>query len=823
MQTLDDQLEWEKHLRELGLSKVQAQLEEAQAQGRLTDTPLGTGVLRRYVIKLSGRLSKEITEDLGRPGKAKAYSPLLRDLDPDSVAFIAIATALNNLARQDGDEAPLLSTVGHAIGRRIYSEIALAKFRDLAPDLFDTLNRDLAKKMSRDQRHRMTIFRMQAKKNGLELPEWTAHQKLQVGIFLLSLMEHPFDTEYDHIVEQFKGHNGKNVVYKLRISDHVFRIHSAIHAQIIAVSGFTMPCIHPPEDWTGEHNVGGFRGALKIRAPRFFKGSEAEWSIMQKYGHNPAVALRMLNIHQRVGWKVNPYIRDILHGISTAGNAAYTIPKQIDLASNHEEPVRPEWLDRHDGGVMTENQATEFKLWKARRRDWHTDIRISTRLEQRFRNVMRAAQDMSKYDRFWYVFQVCRRGRMYPVSGPLNPQGSDMQKAILHFADGYDMHDPMALFMFKLTLASKFGIDKLSPAACVKWVDDNECDIVRAAIRPLDKDAFKWWTSADSPLQFIAYCDEYRRYLEDPVGFRGRLSASMDGTCNGLQNYSAFGRDEVGGRAVNLISDESGVPNDIYGDVAKAAYKRLLAMPDSPIRNSWLQHGFNRKLTKTSVMTQVYGSTFGTCRKSIIMYCIDNELFESDRYNHADYAAKLVWAAIGDVVTKAADIMEWLRKSAGKIMAEGNNHITWLAPTGFRVVQIYDKHKLLRVQTYMGEKMTLSLEDRANPTGPNKIRHRNAWPPNFIHCIDASHMAFTTCDMEDKTFVGIPLHFIHDDFGCHPKFAAILARSVREQFVRMHENYSLEDLRKEYPFLDEPPALGNLDIRVVLDSINFFR
>src|SRR5699024_4339341 len=289
----------------------------------------------------------------------------------------------------------------------------------------------------------------------------------------------------------------------------------------------------------------------------------------------------------------------------------------------------------------------------------------------------------------------------------LNPQGSDVQKALLHAADGEPIDSPEALWWFKMGIASKFGIDKLAPEDCVKWVDDNHANIIRAAADPLQSDAFHWWTGADKPLQFIALCDEYSRYWQDPVNFVSRIAVAMDGTCNGLQNYSAMLRDSVGGRATNLISAESGIPNDIYGDVAKASFKRLGRAPVSDLRNAWLDFGFDRSLTKKSVMTPVYGSTFGTCRKSIIEYCHDKQICEGQEYDHADYAAHLVWDGIGDVVVKAKEAMAWLRKSSGTLMKEGAEYITWLAPTGFRVVQVYDKHKTMQVQAHIGKKVRL--------------------------------------------------------------------------------------------------------------------
>src|SRR5699024_9391402 len=176
----------------------------------------------------------------------------------------------------------------------------------------------------------------------------------------------------------------------------------------------------------------------------------------------------------------------------------------------------------------------------------------------------------------------------------------------------------------------------------------------------------------------------------------------------------------------------------------------------------------------------------------------DKQIFEGQEYDHADYAAHLVWDGIGDVVVKAKEAMDWLRKSAGTLMKEGAEYITWLAPTGFRVVQVYDKHKTMQVQAHIGKKVRLRVPDPDNVEGPDKMRHRNALPPNFIHSIDSSHMAFVSVRLAEelKHVSGhVFMHFIHDDFGVLPKHAALLSRVIREEFVTMHAGYSLYDFK----------------------------
>lgn len=807
MVTLEQQLEWETRHRELGRSKVLESLRKAEEGGRVTDTPLGSGVLRKYILWLSQRISVDITTDLGKPGRSKAHSPLLRDLDPDAVALITISSVINTLSQDNRG----LSAVALQIGKTVYGELALSYFRDMNEELYETLVHDLTKKMSKDLRHRMTVMRMQAEKNGITLPEWTPGQKLQVGLYLLSLI----DGE-DGLVEQYTDFTNNKTTYKLQFRPSVVSLMNSAESRVLAHAGFAAPCLIPPQPWADD-GTGGFHGALKIRAPRFFKGTSAQREVMDTLGCDLTVVYGMLNAHQKVAWKVNPFIYQLVQDMRRYGYET----DDVMFTTAHPEPVRPLFMDMADTIGLTEQQELEFKKWKNEKRDWHTKIREVSRAEAKLARVIYSARDMLEYDEFYFVYQTCDRYRMYPVSGPLNPQGSDMQKAMIHAAHGKPVHGEVAARWFMLNLATKYGVDKLNIEGCVQWTLDNSDNIMRAAADPLNRDAFAWWSEADKPLQFIALCDEYLRWKQDPVNFVARIAVAMDGTCNGLQNYSALLRDEVGGKATNLLGEVGDAPNDIYGDVAVAAEVRLRLAENGPSKQAWLREGFNRSLTKKSVMTQVYGSTFGTCRKSIVAYCTEKALFEEkDRWAHADFASHLVWEGIGDVVVKAKEAMDWLRKVAGVVMKQNPEYITWLAPSGARVVQVYQKSEVKRVQAQVGTKITLRLREETD--APDKMRHRNALPPNFIHSVDASHMAFVSVQL-DKEIDNLFMHMIHDDFGALPADAQRLYEIIREQFVFMHTGFSLATFTDQYEGLPPMPKMGNLALEDVLTSPNFFR
>ena len=122
------------------------------------------------------------------------------------------------------------------------------------------------------------------------------------------------------------------------------------------------------------------------------------------------------------------------------------------------------------------------------------------------------------------------------------------------------------------------GIDKKCLAEREQFSVDNMRLISDSALQPLD--GHRWWLQAEDPWQCLAACIELHEALQcpDPKAFLSRLPVHQDGSCNGLQHYAALGRDEDGGKAVNLLPGDS--PEDVYKCVA-ACRSLAAALPHS--------------------------------------------------------------------------------------------------------------------------------------------------------------------------------------------------------------------------------------------------
>lgn len=124
--------------------------------------------------------------------------------------------------------------------------------------------------------------------------------------------------------------------------------------------------------------------------------------------------------------------------------------------------------------------------------------------------------------------------------------GPDLNRGMLLFSDGKALGKD-GLFWLKVHLANKFGKDKLPLNERAKFAESIIETVHRVAEDPKNK---LDWLQAENPWQTLACMFELSAAMKTPVPeeFVCHLHVHVDGSCNGMQHYAAFGRDENGGR-----------------------------------------------------------------------------------------------------------------------------------------------------------------------------------------------------------------------------------------------------------------------------------
>lgn len=847
------QAELEKQTYDFGRGRAERIMEANEANGRAITNGYSKAILRRFVIPLAEIIREDV--ETPRAGRRKAHVVLLKGLDYEAVAYLAVRNVLNGaLSGGDADNGRAMIL---AVGKAIYHEHLLSTFADAEPALFHTIASDLDRRMSKSERHRVRVFQTQASAKGVEMPAWSASACEQVGAYLVDqLMKLGMVFADTSKAIAYTGKHSIRTRINIILTPEVLDLIGQVKGHIVETMPYFVPCIEAPKDWTSPRDGGYHTDEMRRLAPfaiqsRYYR-SEEDYPEA-----DPSVVLEAMNALQRTAWQVNGPVLDAIKEI-----AKHYDMEEILSQAEFPAPTKPAWLfDAMKTEDMTPEQLEEFVAWKREKAAWFTEMRIRGTKFGRFYTAVSVADRFREFPEIFFVYFADFRGRLYARTSGVNPQGSDMQKALIRFAEGKPLNDEVAVKWFLINGANRWGYDKASLDDRAKWVQERADLIYGFAEDPINN---RGWQEADKPLQFLAWAMEFKEWTDNPITFKSHLAVGLDGTCNGLQNFSAMLRDAVGGAATNLIPSD--LPNDIYQMVADRTMERLVNCRPQEVlfvtetetvdgkvkktkreateeerakslakatrfKTMWIKHGMNRTLVKRSVMTLPYGSTRFSCADFIVSDYLKMgkapEFTKEEYRDAAQWLSHFVWESIGDVVVKAVDAMAWLQAATKHILnggtrgeeyVPGERDIRWVSPSGFPVIQRYQTMEEHRIKTQLcGSAFLRTYKDTE---APDKNRHKNGIAPNFVHSTDSAHLHRTT--VAAYRFNGMALSMIHDDYGTHAADTQKLYELIRSEFVRMYSDRDyLQEFADRYD-LPEPPAQGNLDLALVLESAYFF-
>lgn len=798
-----------------GRQRAERMMASNEEGGRAASNPYASPIFRRFIQPLADVIQADLTAK--RPGRRQAHVALLAGLDTQVVAFVACRAILAILltSTRDADETSggNIRTIALTVGRAVYNELIMSQFENINPALYHHMVRDFSRKLTKSERHRIRVLRDQAQKNNIALVEWGNGARDQVGVYLVSVMEQLGFVELQYFEDTYR--DKRRMGHNVMLSSEVLSIISRLKEHVAETTPMTWPCIEVPKPWLKMSGGGWHTKAMQKTAPFCILRGWTPDTYIRK--NDMPVVRSAINHLQSVAWKINGRMLDTVREVAKRFDM-----EEIICQGERAKPQKPTWLGaKEDKTQMTEQQQHEFVVWKRSMAGWYTDMKLRGIKAGRFFVATSTAERFRAYPSIYFVWQADFRGRLYPQSQGLSPQGSDLQKALLQFGEGKPLNSESAVKWFHIQGANKFGFDKATQAERVQWVVDRHDMILGFAHDPIRNNE---WQEADSPLQFLAWCFEYGDWVADPVNFVSRQPISMDGSCNGLQNFSAMLRDEIGGQATNLTANQ--VMEDIYRKVAEAATARLQALEDDAegYRSRWLAHGISRTVVKRAVMTTPYGVT----QQSAIDYVVADymkhglspEFEKSEWHKAARYlVSNGVWPAIGDVVVKARAAMDWLRKAAGEVMKTGAEEIQWVTPSGFVATQQYFEKEVTQIRSHLFG--TYKLMVATTTDEPSKSKHKSSMAPNFVHSMDAAHLHLTTAAAADAGINSLAM--IHDDYGTHAADAEALYHLIREQFVEMYtKNDPLAEFAARHKIVAPLPEKGTLDLNEVLRSPFFF-
>ncbi|KAE8648775.1 DNA-directed RNA polymerase 1B, mitochondrial [Cucumis sativus] len=571
-----------------------------------------------------------------------------------------------------------------------------------------------------------------------------------------------------------------------------------------------MPMLVPPRKWTGYDQGAHFflpSYVMRIRGAR-----QQREAVKRASKKQLGPVFKALDILGSTKWRVNKRVLSVIEKIWASGG------RLADLVDREDMPLPEQPM------VEDEAEIRNWK-WKVKAVKRENSERHSQRCDTELK--LAVARKMKEEEGFYYPHNLDFRGRAYPMHPHLNHIGSDFCRGTLEFAEGRPLGES-GLRWLKIHLANLYagGVDKLSYKDRISFTENHLDEIFDSADRPLE--GSRWWLGAEDPFQCLAVCIDLSEALRSPSPETtiSHMPVHQDGSCNGLQHYAALGRDKLGAEAVNLAAGDK--PADVYSGIASRVLDIMRSdAAKDPASNPNALHArllinqVDRKLVKQTVMTSVYGVTYAGAKDQIRQRLKERSSIENERhlFTASCYAAKTTLTAIGEMFEAAKSIMNWLGECA-KVIASENQAVRWTTPLGLPVVQPYRKLGRHLVKTSL---QMLSLQRETDKV--MAMRQRTAFPPNYIHSLDSSHMMMTAlaCKRAGLNFAGV-----HDSYWTHACDVDEMNIILRKKFVELYEAPILEnllkDFQKSFPNLKFPPLPvgGDFDLKEVLQSTYFF-
>lgn len=768
------------------------------------DSGPGKRLLREAIALVAAGIETFVSEARnGKPGKKHTAVRWVEGFPASELAYLTCRTCMNAISTPE----TRVQSAAEAIATAVEDSINYSKFRVAAPGLHKHLQTVLKKATS--QRHTRQVMeaalrRTMDAKDHFSFPGndgiHFGMKMIEVFIETTGLAQLYLDTSH--------GQDKRRTL--LRGTEAVLEWLDKAHDAAAHFTPIRMPMLVEPRPWSSSKgggyltDAGGLVPLVRTRNKAYLR--ELDNADMPK-------VYESLNTIQSTPWRVNSAVLAVMRDAWEAGGGIGDLPHR-ELISL--PPIPAEDMERY----KAENPE-EFKAWKRSRAEiYEKNARSASKRVSAAQKIALAAR-FAPEEAIYFPHSLDFRGRVYPVPGTLNPQGDDQAKALLHFARGKPL-GPSGAHWLAIHVANLFGVDKVPFEERIAWVHSNEDRILDSALDPLDGQRF--WTEADSPYCALAACFEWAGYKMAGEDFVSHLPIALDGSCNGLQNFSAMLRDTLGGEATNLTPQER--PADIYTKVMHVAAARIKAEAEAgnPFAITW-DGTLTRDLVKQPVMTLPYGVTKSGMRNQIVEKC--KKLGLDDSRDRAGYLADILWEAIGQVVIAAREAMDWL-KDAAKVAAKGDMPVSWTTPAGFPVLQEYREAVGTEVNTYVAGRY-LRITTNVDGTKLDGRRQALGISPNFVHSCDAAHLKLTVCTALDNGVTDFAM--IHDSYGTHAADTDTLAASLRAAFVEQYSREVLTDFRDELAAqlspelaekLPELPPCGHLDLSLVEQSVYFF-
>lgn len=724
-----------------------------------------------------------------------------------------------------------------AVGSRVYDECLLSEFSQAFPEDF----KGTRIHRSKGYGYRVAKYRATMRRIGHEALKWPSGHKVKVGAWLLDRLCQATGWFASKTIQA--SSRKKQVI--LIPDPEVLASIDAINQAAEEISACKWPMLCEPNDWQGDLKAepGGYlTGELRSGAgyrlvrglshsklsqsfPLFAQEGQGETATPMMEGDeegkkkvNPAIAcllpshpqessndpehvrchppqgspsyslevpVRFLNSIQKVGFQVNQAVLGVALQCQEARVSIGSFRQSDPLPLPH----KPEPWD-----TATEEEKTAYK--KARVLVEEENSLLAQRNYQTS-ETLHIAKMYYTEESFWFPWSFDFRGRVYPLSHHLTPQGTDLSRALLVSA----MCGPADQQWLAFQVATTWGLGKETLWDRQAWVRDNLQLIKAVAQDPMG--TISTWQGADEPWQFLAACIEYNDCIIQGTRSWSNLLVGFDATCSGLQHLSALTRDRGAAELVNVAPTHK--PADAYKTVAEAS-KKYLPEEFHPL--------ITRKVTKRVVMTIPYNLTKSSARDYLRQALPKEHGIPIKDLTHAVYDL-----AVPEVLPGPMRAKRWIQEAVDAVANQTGRPVAFASPSGFPVILDKRIYPTEQVDTkLLGRRIRVTVADFDSQAAPiNRRKITIGAMPNFIHSLDAAllHRAFAEWDR--------PLATVHDCISTLSCDVAWTMDHIRETFATMYEEDQLALWADQLGVPVDPEVMiGTLDPAEIRESNYLF-
>ncbi|KAJ5654225.1 hypothetical protein N7490_001228 [Penicillium lividum] len=756
------------------------------------------------------------------------YAVFLSALETDRLAAITMLGAIGSFVRVGMDLGIKLSAIASTIGRDVQDELVaiacLKKAEAQDSRRVKMLKQLLVDRKGKDGRAQWKRLSEGMQTENVEL-NWSPRVQVRLGAVLTSFL---FDVAKVPVLSKNEA-TGETTKTFQPAFQHAYQITFGkrlgllnLHPEIIKIVkaepsadllGRHLPMICPPRPWQGPRDGGYLIYQSNIVRTTPGEGLQPMYVKAALKNDGLKEVRRGLDVLGATPWVIN---RDVFDVMLEAWNSGEEVANLSPLNADIQAPPKPD----------SKADLKEEKEWQNMMRDVENK-RAALHSQRCFQNFQMEVARAFRNETFYLPHNMDFRGRAYPLPPYLNQMGADNSRGLLLFSEAKPL-GVSGMRWLKIHLAGLAGFDKASMAEREKFADDHLDEILDSANKGLH--GKRWWLEAEDPWQCLAACCELRNALlhPNPLEYPSRLPIHQDGSCNGLQHYAALGGDSIGAQQVNL--EPSDRPSDVYTGVSE--YVKKSVAEDAARGNQLaitLDGKITRKIVKQTVMTNVYGVTFMGAMRQVRKQLNDHypDLTGDEKKQGSLYIARKIFQALSTMFNGASDIQHWLGDCANRITQsvspedveelakeallpgasaddEGKGSqkvdpnkkfkstVIWTTPLGLPVVQPYRTRKAKRISTTLQD---LSVVEYNAEDVVSRRKQLQAFPPNFIHSLDATHMMLSAnaCERAGLTFSAV-----HDSFWSHASDVDSMNRILRDAFVHMHQDDVIGRLYAEF-------------------------